>query len=64
MTIDLCDTTQRLSALEVTDEAISTRIKNKSREMRAFHQKLRKTISDETDPPAAIQDLAKVAESG
>lgn len=45
---DFCETTSRVAALEVTEDAISERIKSKSQQMRTVHQQFRKSISPPT----------------
>jgi hypothetical protein len=60
------DTTSRLTAIQDEGAAASSRIKHKSREMRAFHQNIRKRITESTDPPPndVPSDLAKVGSAG
>ena len=50
----MCEVTARLAALEGDDESISDRIIYKSQEMRAFHQDLRKRITDCPPPSSDI----------
>jgi len=55
----MCDTTQRVTALEVQDNAISNRIVSKSQEMRAFHVGFRKRVRTSEPSPVFDEVLAE-----